>query len=108
MTFVGGFFPQSPSPKDFPRQSQMEFDANIDLGRELSVLHTLLSECLPKVTSKVRLARLRLTPSGSQMVPHLLQCMVLMLYQLSTCLANSIHFSFIRHIGIMLNKFDIF
>ncbi|GAB6021953.1 hypothetical protein CHUAL_006114 [Chamberlinius hualienensis] len=42
----------SPCTKGLPKIATVEHDSHIDLGRELSVLHTLLCECLPKVTSK--------------------------------------------------------
>lgn len=39
----------------------MEFDGYIDLGKQLSILHTLLLECLPKI-APVKLAKVEKLP----------------------------------------------
>lgn len=47
------FFLQSPLPKGVTAPhafSNVEYDGFIDLGKQLSILHSLLSECITKVT----------------------------------------------------------
>ena len=45
--------PQSPLGREGRSQ---EWDGYVDLGKQLSVLHSLLRECAPKVTSPAHLA----------------------------------------------------
>lgn len=41
---------QSPVPKEYqPHLHLQEFDGYIDLGKQMSILHSLLSECVSKV-----------------------------------------------------------
>lgn len=42
---------QSPPPKEFNKRN--EFDGYIDIGKELAVLHNLMTENLPRVNQKV-------------------------------------------------------
>ena len=44
---------QSPPPKEFNKRN--EFDGYIDIGKELAVLHNLMTENLPRVNQKVSL-----------------------------------------------------
>lgn len=47
------FFLQSPLPKGVTAPhafTNVEYDGFIDLGKQLSILHSLLSECITKVT----------------------------------------------------------
>lgn len=42
---------QSPPPKEFNKRN--EFDGYIDIGKELAILHNLMTENLPRVNQKV-------------------------------------------------------